>query len=330
MAVGTADVDVSGRPSTVFPEIEPYDTGMLDVGDGNLVYWEACGNPDGKPVVVLHGGPGSGCTPMHRRWFDPAKYRIVLFDQRNAGRSAPHASDPATDLTANTTQHLIADIERLRVHLGIERWLVWGNSWGSTLALVYAETFPERVSEVVLLAVTNTSRRSIDWLYHGIGQFFPAAWERFRHGVPEDQRDGDLVAAYYQLMQNPDLTVRELAASRWCEWEDAVVKLSPDDPPNPRYDDPRFRMAFTRIVTHYFHHAAWLDDGMLLRDAGRLAGIPGALIHGFLDLGGPVYVAWELASAWPDAELIVCGRAGHFGPEMTEAGLRAIDRFADH
>jgi proline iminopeptidase len=258
----------------VFPDIAPYDTGMLDVGDGNLVYWEACGNAEGKPALVLHGGPGSGSTPVHRRWFDPAKYRIVLFDQRNAGRSRPHASDPETELTANTTQHLVADIERLRVHLGIERWLVWGNSWGSTLALVYAETFPERVSEVVLLAVTNMSRRSIDWLYHGVGQFFPEAWERFRDGVPEDLRDGDLVAAYYQLMQDPSLAVREQAARRWCEWEDTVVKLSPDDPPNPRYDDRRFRMAFTRIVTHYFHHGGWLEDGVLLRDADRLAGIP--------------------------------------------------------
>src|SRR5215213_7731034 len=156
---------------------------MLEVGSGNVVYWESCGNPAGKPAVVLHGGPGSGCTAMHRRWFDPSKYRIVLFDQRNAGRSTPHASDPATELTANTTQELVRDIERLRVHLGIERWLVWGNSWGSTLALVYAEAFPGRVSEMVLIAVTNTSRRSIDWLYHGVGQFFPAAWERFRQGV---------------------------------------------------------------------------------------------------------------------------------------------------
>jgi len=314
---------------TVFPEIEPYDAGMLDVGDGNLVHWEACGNAAGKPAVVLHGGPGSGCTPMHRQWFDPAKYRIVLFDQRNAGRSTPHASDPTTELTANTTENLVRDIEQLRVHLGIEQWLVWGNSWGSTLALVYAEAFPDRVSEVVLVAVTNTSRRSIDWLYHGVGQFFPDAWERFRQGVPEDRRNSDLVAAYYDLMQDPDLAVREEAASRWCEWEDAVVKLSPDGPPNPRYDDARFRMAFTRIVTHYFHHAAWLDDGALLRDADRLAGIPATLIHGFLDFGGPVYDAWELARAWPDAELIVCGSAGHLGAEMTEAGLAALERFAD-
>lgn len=310
------------------PEVEPYDRGMLDVDDGNLVYWEVCGNPDGKPAVVLHGGPGSGCTPMHRRWFDPSAYRVVLFDQRNAGRSTPHASEPTTDLATNTTHHLIADIEQLRVHLDIERWLVWGNSWGATLALAYAETHPEHVSEIVAVAVTNTTRESIDWLYHGAGQFFPEAWERFRAGVPEADRGGDLVAAYHRLMQDPDLAVRERAARCWCDWEDAVVALSPDDAPNPRYDDARFRMAFTRIVTHYFHHAAWLEDDALLRHADRLHGIPGVLVHGFLDIGGPVRVAWELARAWPDAELVVCGRAGHSGAEMTAAAIAALDRFA--
>ena len=168
----------------VFPPVEPYASGILDVGDGHAVYWETCGNPAGKPAVVLHGGPGSGCTPGHRRWFDPATYRIVLFDQRSCGRSTPHAADPTTDLTANTTAHLVADIERLREHLGVERWLVWGNSWGSTLALAYAEAFPERVSEAVLVAVTTGRWSEIDWLYHGVGRFFPAEWERFRAGVP--------------------------------------------------------------------------------------------------------------------------------------------------
>lgn len=311
------------------PEVEPYDAGTLDVGDGHLVHWEVCGNPAGKPAVVLHGGPGSGCTPTHRRWFDPARYRIVLFDQRNAGRSTPHAADPTTDLSANTTHHLVADIERLRRHLGIDRWLVWGNSWGSTLALAYAQRHPEQVSEIVLVAVATTSRSSVEWLYHGVGRFFPAAWERFRDGVPAGERDGDLVATYHRLLQDPDVDVRAGAALRWCEWEDAVTRLAPDDPPHPRYDDPAFRMAFARIVTHYFAHAAWLDDDELVRHADRLHGIPGVLVHGFLDLSSPLRDAWRLARAWPDAELVVCGRAGHAGPEMTEAALRATDRFAD-
>jgi proline iminopeptidase len=177
-----------------YPEIEPYEHGMLDVGDGQRVYWEICGNPDGKPAVFLHGGPGSGCTPGHRRGFDPDAYRIVLFDQRGAGRSTPHAGDPATDLAANTTHHLIADIELLREHLGIQRWLVSGGSWGATLALAYAQRHPQRVSEIVLASVTMTRPAEIHWLYHGVGRFFPEEWARFRAGVPEPDRDGDLVA----------------------------------------------------------------------------------------------------------------------------------------
>jgi proline iminopeptidase len=289
----------------LYPPIEPYATGMLDVGDGNSVYWETCGTTTGKPAVVLHGGPGSGCTPQHRRFFDPSSYRVVLFDQRGSGRSTPHASKLTTDLSANTTQHLVTDIELLREHLGIERWLVFGNSWGSTLALAYAEQYPERVSEIVLVAVTMTRPSEIDWLYHGVGRFFPEEWARFRAGVPERARAGSLVDAYYELLQHPDVAVREQAARDWCEWEDAIVSIVPDAPPNPRYDDPRFRMAFARIVTHYFHHLAWLEDGALLRDAHLLGDIPGVLIHGRLDLGGPLLTAWELARAWPASELVV-------------------------
>ena len=196
-----------------FPPIEPYDHGLLDVGDGNLVYWETCGNPAGKPALVVHGGPGSGCGPGSRRYFDPERYRIVLFDQRGCGRSLPHASDPAVDLSANTTHHLIADMERLREQLGIERWLLYGGSWGSTLILAYAERYPERVSEVVILGVTMTRRSDIDWLYRGVGRFFPADWDRFRRGVPEADRDGDLVAAYARLLESPDADVRARATS---------------------------------------------------------------------------------------------------------------------
>ena len=312
----------------LYPAIEPFDNGALDVGDGNLVYWEVAGRGDGKPALVLHGGPGSGCTPHHRRFFNPAAYRIVLFDQRGCGRSTPHASDPAVDLSTNTTHHLLRDIECLRRHLGLQRWLVFGNSWGSTLALAYAEQHPSRVSELILVAVGTTRPSEIDWLYHGAGRFLPEEWSRFRAGVPVADRDGNLVDAYHRLLQHPDEAVRERAARSWCEWEDAVVSLDPNAGPNPRYGDPRFRMAFARIVTHYFRHRAWLDDGDLLRRADQLRGIPGVMIHGRLDLGSPVITAWELAQRWPDGELIIVNAAGHStgDPGMTETVVTVTDR----
>jgi proline iminopeptidase len=310
-----------------YPEIEPYQHGMLVAGNGQHLYWELCGNPKGKPAIVLHGGPGSGCTPGLRRYFNPEAYRIVLFDQRGTGRSVPHASDTTVDLSANTTQHLIADIELLRKYLDIDRWLVWGASWGATLALAYAECHPQRVTEIVLASVTMTRPDDIRWLYHGVGRFFPEEWARFRDGVPVAERDGDLVAAYYRLLNHPSPAVRDKAARDWCDWEEAVVSLEPGYQPNPRYDDRRFRMAFARIVTHYFHHHAWLEDGILLREAHRLAGIPGVLVHGRLDLGSPAATAWELARAWPDAELqlVATGHAG--GDEMMECLNAATDRF---
>jgi proline iminopeptidase len=312
-----------------FDEIEPYDQGLLDVGDGQLVHWEACGNPEGKPAVVLHGGPGSGCTPAHRRYFHPGAYRVVLFDQRGCGSSRPHAADPGTDLSVNTTGHLVADIERLRDHLGIDAWTVWGASWGVTLALAYAERHPERVTEMVLASVTMTRPADIRWLYHTMGRFLPEQWARFREVVPATERDGDLVAAYYRLLnQTADPGVRERAARAWCEWEDALLSLEDGWRPNPRYDDPLFRVAFSRIVTHYFHHHAWLDDGQLLRDAGRLAGIRAVLVHGRRDLGGPLDTAWQLAGAWPGAELhtVETGHGG--GAAMTSAIVEATNRFA--
>jgi proline iminopeptidase len=313
----------------LYPRIEPYDHGMLDVGDGQSLYWETCGNPAGKPAVVLHGGPGSGCVPGRRRYFDPAAYRIVLFDQRGAGRSLPHASDRAVSLAANTTRHLIADMEALREFLGIDRWLVWGISWGSTLALAYAEQDPQRVSEIVLHSVTMTRPADIDWLYHGAGRFFPEEWARFRAAAGTAVKgDGDLVAAYYRLLGDPDQAVAEQAALDWCAWEDAVVSLEDGWQPNPRYADPRFRMAFARIVTHYFHHHAWIEDNALLRHAGRLSGIPGVLAHGRLDLGGPPVTAWDLAQAWPDAELHLVAGGHTGGPGMDGILIAATDRFA--
>jgi proline iminopeptidase len=233
-------------------------------------------------------------------------------------------------MSANTTHHLVADMERLREHLGIRRWLMYGGSWGSTLILAYAERHPERVSEIVIPGVTTTRRSEIDWLYRGVRRFFPEQWERFRLGVPEADRDGDLVAAYARLMENPDPAVRAAAAAAWLAWEDAVISLEPNGTPNAYSARPPVAQhAFVRICAHYFSHGAWLPEGQLLRDAGRLAGIPGVLIHGRLDMGSPVETAWELSRAWPDARLIVVGDSGHTGSDsMRDEVLRAIDRFS--
>lgn len=315
------------------PPIEPHDSGLLDVGDGNRVYWEVIGNPDGKPAVYVHGGPGSGCSVNQRRWFDPEKYRAVLFDQRNCGRSTPNAADPAVDLTRNTTRNLIADMERLREHLGIERWLVSGASWGSTLGLAYAQAHPERVTEMVIVDVTMTRRTEIDWLYRGVGRLFPAEWHRFWSVVSDVDPDApieELIGAYARLLADPDPAVREHAAVEWLRWEDAVISLEPNGRKNSYSDRPDAQqVTFVRICAHYFGQGAFLEEGVLLREAGKLAGIPAVLIHGRHDLGGPLQNAWQLAQAWPDAELAVIEDSGHTGsPGMTERMLKAFGDFA--
>ena len=314
----------------MYPPIEPYEHGYLDVGDGHLVYWEVCGNPQGKPAVVVHGGPGSGCTPGQRRSFDPERYRIILFDQRNCGRSLPHASDPAANLTANTTHHLLADMESLRKHLGVDRWLLFGGSWGSTLMLCYAQAHPARVSGMVFLGVTLTTRSELDWLYRGVRRFFPAEWQRFRNGVPEGERDGDLLTAYARLTNDPDAAVRAKATQDWVTWEDTVISLEVNGKPNAYSNRPPATVqALVRICAHYFSNAAWLEEGVLLRNAHLLAGIPGVLIHGRFDLGCPLESAWQLAQAWPDARLIVVEDSGHTGSDtMRTEILTALEQFA--
>jgi proline iminopeptidase len=323
-------VAADARRIEPYPPIEPYAAGMLDVGDGQSIYWEASGNPDGKAAIALHGGPGSGSSPGRRRRFDPARYRLIQLDQRGCGRSTPHAGDWSTDLTTNTTHHLIGDIERLRTHLGIERWLVWGGSWGVTLGLAYAERHPDRVSEMILLSITNSRPADVHWFAHETGRFFPEEWARFRAGVPAIERDGDLVAAYDRLVNHhPDQDVRLRAVRDWVAWEDAVLSLEEGyTVPNPRWADERYAIAFARLVTHYFSHAAWLEPDEIIRNASRLAGIPGVLVHRRLDLSGPPDVAWGLAKAWPDAELhFISG--GHTGDEeMSRLELEATDRFA--
>jgi proline iminopeptidase len=264
----------------MYQAIEPYQTGSLDAGDGNVLYWETCGNPSGKPALVLHGGPGSGCSPWFRRLFDPAAYRIVLFDQRNCGRSRPHASDPATDLGSNTTQHLLRDIERLRESLRIERWLVAGGSWGSVLGLAYAESHPQRVSEMVLFGVTSGRRGEVDWLFRGgLARFFPEQWERLAQGI----RDADVVDEYARRLDDPGPGVRRAAAEDWCRWESATPHWPPRDGLDARFQDADYAMAFARIVTHYVRHDLFLEEDELLRGADALARIPATLVHGRFD-----------------------------------------------
>ena len=304
---------------------------MLDVGDRNLVYWETCGNPRGKAAVVLHGGPGSGCTPWHRRLFDPSAYRVVLFDQRNCGRSTPHASAFDTDLGSNNTQNLIADIERIREHLGVERWLVIGGSWGSTLALAYAERFPKRVTEIILFGVTTGRHKEFDWSFRGgLADLFPEQWEQLRDAVPAALRDGGIIDAYSRLLHDPDPAIREQAALAWCTWESATPAWPPAQGLSPRFADPSFRMAFARIVTHYVHNYAWLEDNILLRAAAAIADIPGIMVNGRFDLQAPIGWAYDLKRVWPRAKLVIVDDAGHDASNagITQELVRTTDQFA--
>jgi proline iminopeptidase len=314
------------------PIIEPYEHGMLDVGDGHELYWEMCGNPEGRTAVILHGGPGSGCSErMRSRLVDPDVYRVVLFDQRNCGRSTPPASEPVVDLSANTTQHLVADIERLREHLGIERWLVWGGSWGSTLALAYAEEYPERVTGMILMGVTTGRHSEVEWLFRGgLSLFFPEQWDQLVEFLPDDERQGDVVAAIHRRLMDPDPAIHRPAADAWCLWESASPLWPPQPGLLPMFEDPDFALTFARIVTHYVVNDLFLEDNVLIENAGRLAGIPGAIINGRYDFQSPIGNAWAIHRVWPGAELTIVDDAGHHGgnPGLNEALSRAGMRLA--
>jgi proline iminopeptidase len=314
----------------LYPQIEPYAHGMLDAGDGHRVYWETCGNPEGKPVVVLHGGPGSGCNSWHRRLFDPDVHRVVLFDQRGCGRSTPHAGRGRPGLEANTTWHLIADIEALREQLGIERWLVWGGSWGSVLGLAYAQKHRRRVTEMVLWGIGTARRSEDDWLFRGgLRIFFPREWQRLVDELPEHER-GDAVAGYRRLLADPDPAVRRRAADAWCLWESATPDWPPRNDLAARFTDPDHAMAFARLVTHYVHHHLWIEDGALLRGMDSLADVPAVLVQGRFDVQGPLASAWALHQAWPGSELVVVENAGHSpgSAAMRAALIDAGNRFA--
>jgi proline iminopeptidase len=298
---------------------------MLGVGDGQELYWETCGNPDGLPALFLHGGPGSGCSPGQRRLFGPDRFRAVLFDQRGSGRSRPLPDGPNPDLTSQTTHALIEDIEVLRRHLGVERWTILGMSWGTTLGLAYAQAHPDRVAGLVLALVTTTSRREVEWITEGVGRIFPEAWERFAGAVPEPLRGRRLVDAYATMLADPSPELRAQAAREWCRWEDAHVSLTPGHAPSPSFDDPDFRLRFARLVTHYWQHAAFLEEEQLIRDVPVLDGIPGVMIHGRLDVSSPLETPWMLSTRWDTGRLRILDNAGHGGDSLIDAVLEGLD-----
>ncbi|MBM9403298.1 prolyl aminopeptidase [Gluconacetobacter azotocaptans] len=308
-----------------YPPIEPYDRGYLETGDGHTLYWELCGNPDGIPVVFLHGGPGGGCSPMQRRLFDPARYRVLLFDQRGCGRSAPHA-----DLRNNTTWHLVEDIERLRRLIGVACWQVFGGSWGSTLALAYAQTHPERVTALVLRGIFTLRRAELQWYYQeGASWLFPDKWEAFLAPIPPDER-GDLIAAYRRRLTSDDPAIRTQAAIAWSLWEGETLTLRPAPALSAQHADPDYALAFARIENHYFVHGGWLEEGRLIRDVDRIRHIPAVIVQGRYDLATPVRTAWDLHRAWPEAAFHLVDDAGHAvsEPGILDALLDATDRFA--
>jgi proline iminopeptidase len=310
---------------TLYPEIEPYRSGRLSVGDGHELYWELCGNAAGQPAVFLHGGPGAGCSTDHRRQFDPERYNVLLFDQRGSGRSTPHAS-----LEANTTWHLVEDIERLRDMLGIERWLVFGGSWGSTLALAYAEKHPERSAALILRGIFLMHQEELDWLYQdGASRIFPDKWGAFLDPIPEAERS-DMVSAYQRRLTDADPEVRMAAAKAWSAWEAETVTLLPNRKLVETHTSDDFAIAIARIENHYMVHRGWLEDGQLLRDAGRLSDIPGVMVQGRYDCCTPPAAAWALHRAWPEAVLHIVPDGGHMydEPGVLDGLVRATDAFA--
>lgn len=312
---------------TLYSPIEPYNQGMLRVSKIHEIYFEESGNPEGKPALFVHGGPGGGTDPRHRRFFDPRRYRIVLFDQRGCGRSTPHAN-----LEENTTWDLVADIERIRAHLGIDRWLVFGGSWGSTLALTYAETHPDRVTELVLRGIFLLRKWEIDWFYQeGANRIFPEAWEAYLAPIPEAER-GDLLSAYHTRLTSPDRAVALAAARAWSTWEGSTSCLFPDPDLIKKMSDDAFATAFARIECHYFKHLGFFErETQLLDGAGALADIPGVVVQGRYDVVCPAQSAWDLVKVWPRAELTIVPDAGHAAMELgtLDALVRATDRFGD-
>jgi len=309
---------------TLYPAIEPFKQGFYEA-DGHRVYWEICGNPNGIPVVFLHGGPGGGCSVEHRRMFDPKKFCVLLFDQRGCGRSTPHA-----DLNHNTTWHLVADIEALREIMGVKSWLVFGGSWGSTLALAYAQTHPARTRGLILRGIFLLRRAELLWFYQeGASWMFPDLWESYLAPIPEGER-GDLMKAYHQRLTGADRDVQIKCAKAWSTWEHSTITLLPHQAYQAQAEDDNYNLAFARIENHYFVNHGFFDEGQLLRDAHRLAGIPGVIVQGRYDVCTPAKSAWDLHKAWPGSELVMVPDAGHAWsePGIRAALLTALEKFA--
>jgi len=320
------DMPIENR-RTLYPEITPYETGMLDVGDGHRLYWELSGNPEGKPVVFLHGGPGGGSSPEHRRQFNPDKYKILVFDQRGCGKSTPYA-----ELDHNTTWDLVEDIEKLRTQVAkVDKWMVFGGSWGSTLALAYAETYPEHVTEIVLRGIFLFHQDELDWMYKegGASRIYPDKFEEFVRLIPEDER-GDLVEAYRKRLTSSDKDEQLAAAKAWSKWEGEIVTLLPSASTIDHFTSPDVAVAVSRIENHYMANHGWLEQGQLLKGAEKLRGIPGVIVQGRHDSCTPPVAAWRLKQAWPEVELNIIPDAGHLfsEPGITDGLVRATDRFA--
>ncbi len=310
----------------LYPPITPYQSGMLQVSDLHQIYYEQCGNPEGKPVVFLHGGPGGGSIPLYRQYFDPDRWRIIIFDQRGCGRSTPHA-----ELRENTTWHLVGDIEALRTHLGIDQWVVFGGSWGSTLSLAYSQTHPERCLGLILRGIFLLRQKEIHWFYQeGASYIFPDAWESYLEPIPMDERQ-DLLTAYYKRLTDPDRTVQLTAARAWSVWEASTSKLFQDLALMNTFGEDEFAAAFARIECHYFTNKGFFEtENQLIENVDRIRHIPAVIVQGRYDVVCPMVSAWELHQAWPEAEFIVIPDAGH---SMTEPGIRsalieATDRFS--
>jgi proline iminopeptidase len=309
----------------LYPPIEPFNTGRLQVSPLHNIYFEECGNPDGKPVVFLHGGPGGGIAPLYRQYFDPEVYRIVLFDQRGAGRSTPHA-----ELEENTTWHLVADIETLREHLGIEKWVVFGGSWGSTLSLAYSQTHPERCKALVLRGIFLCRPKEIEWFYqHGAHAIFPDFWEHYERAIPPEER-GDMLNAFYRRLTGDDAATRLEAARAWSVWEGSTSKLLPSGDLQDHFGDPHFALAMARIECHYFYHNSFFPtDNYLIENVDKIRHLPAVIVQGRYDVVCPMMSAWELHQAWPEAEFHVIPDAGHSitEPGIASALVEATDKF---
>jgi proline iminopeptidase len=321
-------MDMPAQPRrSLYPEIQPYETGMLDVGDGHRLYWELSGNPNGKPVVFLHGGPGGGSSPEHRRQFNPDKYKILVFDQRGCGKSKPYA-----ELDHNTTWDLVEDIEKLRTQVAkVDKWQMFGGSWGSTLSLAYAETHPDRVTEIVLRGIFLFEQYEIDWMYTagGASQIYPDKFDEFVGLIPEAER-GDLVEAYRKRLTSSDRDEQLKAAKAWSKWEGEIVTLLPSPSTIEHFTEPDVAVAVARIENHYMANQGWFEEGQLLRNASKLKGIPGVIVQGRHDTCTPPVAAWQLKQAWPEVELNIIPDAGHLfsEPGILDGLIRATDRFA--